>query len=83
MWITIPLILALQYFGAEKDIFPIERNTKSFMIALIILVFALPCLTYGLGSLGYLIGKLSVRYGVHARNEDSEANHSGKTKLPQ
>jgi hypothetical protein len=77
-------VLALQYFGAEKDIFPFERNIKSFVIALIILIFALPCLTYGLDSLGYLIGRYSTRNGAQKKSEDNEANRppAGETKLP-
>jgi hypothetical protein len=70
----------LQYFGAEKDIFPFERNIKSFMIALILLIFALPCLTYGLDSLGDYIGRL--RTGTKKKSGDSEANQTGKSKPP-
>jgi hypothetical protein len=72
------LVLALQYFGAEKDIFPFERNIKSFMIALILLIFALPCLTYGLDSLGDYICRL--RIGTKKKPRDSEANRIGKSK---
>jgi hypothetical protein len=74
IWITVPLLLALQYFGTIDSILPFERNIKSFVVIVIILMLALPCLTYGLDSLGYLISKLSMRYGAHRRGEDCEAN---------
>lgn len=44
--ITTPLILALQYFGAEKEIFSFERNPTSFSIALCILFCVLTALTW-------------------------------------
>jgi hypothetical protein len=74
IWITTPLLLALQYFGTKDGILPFERDIKSFVAIVIILLLALPCLTYGLDSLGNLIVKLSVRYGAHRRDEDCEAN---------
>jgi hypothetical protein len=74
IWITVPLLLALQYFGTKDSILPFERNIKSFVVIVVILTLALPCLTYGLDSLAYLMAKLSVRYGVYRRDEDCEAN---------
>jgi hypothetical protein len=78
IWISTPLLLVLQYFSADNDIFPFERNIRSFMIALFVLVFALPCLTYSLDFLGDLIGKFSKRKGAQGRNKDSEANPTGE-----
>jgi hypothetical protein len=60
IWITVPLLLALQYFGTKDDILPFERNIKSFVVTVIIITLALPCLTYGLEFLGYFMGKLSI-----------------------
>jgi hypothetical protein len=80
IWITTPLVLALQYFGAEKDIFPFERNIRSFMIAWIILLFSLPCLTYGLDALGDLMNNMWE--GTKNQLDDSEANRSGNSRPP-
>jgi hypothetical protein len=44
--VTTPFVLALQYFGAEKDIFSFERNPRTFSYAIVILFCALPLLTY-------------------------------------
>lgn len=49
--ITTPFILALQYFGAEKDIFSFDRNPRTFSYTICVLFCALPMLTYGLGML--------------------------------
>lgn len=49
--VTTPFVLALQYFGAEKDIFSFERNPRTFSYAICILFCALPILTYGLSLL--------------------------------
>jgi hypothetical protein len=49
--ITTPFILALQYFGAEKDIFSFDRNPRTFSYAICVLFCVLPLLTYGLGLL--------------------------------
>ncbi|UPX18038.1 uncharacterized protein EKO05_0008361 [Ascochyta rabiei] len=40
--ITTPFFLALQYFGAEKDIFSFDRSPKTFGITCAILLCALP-----------------------------------------
>jgi hypothetical protein len=80
IWITTPLVLALQYFGAEKDIFPFERNIKSFLIAWVILLFSLPCLTYGLDALGDLMA--DIRKRTIKNPDDSEANCPGNSKPP-
>lgn len=44
--ITTPFILALQYFGAEKDIFSFDRNPRTFSYTICVLFCALPILTY-------------------------------------
>ncbi|KAF3034718.1 hypothetical protein E8E12_007033 [Didymella heteroderae] len=49
--VTTPFVLALQYFGAEKDIFSFERNPRTFSYAICILFCALPILTYCLSLL--------------------------------
>jgi hypothetical protein len=82
IWITTPLLLALQYFGGDKDIFPFERNTKSFFVAILILVFTLPCLTYGLKFLGDFLRNLSTRRGTKSKSKDSEANRPDNLQLP-
>jgi hypothetical protein len=46
-----PFILALQYFGAERDIFSFDRNPKTFSFTICILFCALPILTYALSLL--------------------------------
>jgi hypothetical protein len=43
------LILALQYFGAEKAIFTFERSPQAFVFGILILFCLLPLLTYALG----------------------------------
>jgi hypothetical protein len=43
-----PLILALQYFGAEEDILHFDRSPKTFVVFILILYCSLPILTYGL-----------------------------------
>jgi hypothetical protein len=84
IWVSTPLLLALQYFGAEGDILPFKRNIKSFVAVVLILLFALPCLAYCLDLLGHRIIKLSERDGLrmHRRNEDSEANRPSKPMSP-
>lgn len=42
-------MLALQYFGAEKDILHFDRSPKTFVFGILILFCLLPILTYGLG----------------------------------
>lgn len=49
--VTTPFILALQYFGAEKDIFSFDRNPKTFSYAICVLFCALPVMTYALSLL--------------------------------
>lgn len=62
-----PFVLALQYFGLDKDILPFERNSKSFVIALVILVLALPCLIYGLSYAKIKLNALFERMGIWPR----------------
>jgi hypothetical protein len=38
---TTPFILALQYFGAERDIFSFDRNMKNFVFCVLVLMAAL------------------------------------------
>lgn len=49
--ITSPLLIALQYFGGDRDIFPFDRNLRNFFIALAVLCVSLPALTFGLSYL--------------------------------
>ena len=49
--ITTPFILALQYFGADKDIFSFDRNPRTFSYTICVLFCVLPLLTYGPGLL--------------------------------
>ncbi|KAF3006042.1 hypothetical protein E8E13_010813 [Curvularia kusanoi] len=51
--ITTPLVLALQYFGADKDIFSFERNAKTFGIAICVLFSVLSVLAYVLNLLNH------------------------------
>lgn len=51
--VTTPFVLALQYFGAEKDIFSFERNPRTFSYAICILFITLPILTYVLSLLNH------------------------------
>ncbi|KAH8726341.1 hypothetical protein GQ44DRAFT_771521 [Phaeosphaeriaceae sp. PMI808] len=74
VWITTPLLLALQYFGSETRIFAFDRNPKTFVIALCVLIFALPCLTYGLDSLIGYLAKFSMRLGITKRVKGNESN---------
>jgi hypothetical protein len=38
---TTPFILALQYFGSERDIFSFDRNMKNFIFCVLVLMAAL------------------------------------------
>lgn len=47
IFVTTPFILALQYFGTEKPIFPkFDKSPKNFFIALCVLGSVLPLLTW-------------------------------------
>ncbi|KAH7072767.1 hypothetical protein BKA63DRAFT_567359 [Paraphoma chrysanthemicola] len=54
IWVTTPIILVLQYFGAERPIFAFERNTRSFVLALLVVFAALPLLIFLLGLVEHL-----------------------------
>lgn len=68
--VTTPFVLALQYFGAEKDIFSFERNPRTFSYAICILFCALPILTYGLSMLNQRWDEFSKRFFGKADSED-------------
>ncbi|UPX18040.1 uncharacterized protein EKO05_0008363 [Ascochyta rabiei] len=70
--ITTPVILALQYFGAEKDIFSFERNPKTFSYTVCVLFFALPILTYALSLLNRTWDNLIRRIFGKTGPEDKE-----------
>ncbi|KAF2825940.1 hypothetical protein CC86DRAFT_467526 [Ophiobolus disseminans] len=46
LWLAIPLVLVILYFGAERPIFNFERTTGSFIMALSILMFTRPFITF-------------------------------------
>ncbi|KAJ8113691.1 hypothetical protein OPT61_g4239 [Boeremia exigua] len=72
--VTTPFILALQYFGAEKDIFSFERNPRNFSYAICVLFITLPVLTYVLSSLNlYWEMLLSRICGKKGTNTDEES----------
>ncbi|KAH4056241.1 hypothetical protein HBH98_032090 [Parastagonospora nodorum] len=81
IWVTTPVLLALQYFGVDKDILPFERNPTSFIIALVILIFVLPCLTYGLSYSKTKLKALFDRMGIWPRKTASEADHLNNFEL--
>ncbi|KAF1929712.1 uncharacterized protein M421DRAFT_91531 [Didymella exigua CBS 183.55] len=67
--VTTPFVLALQYFGAEKDIFSFEKNPRTFSYAICVLFCALPLLTYGLGFLNQRWDKFSRRWFGKSKSE--------------
>jgi hypothetical protein len=74
-------VLSLQYFGAEKDIFPFDRNAKTFVIALFVLLFALPSLAYVLDR-SVCVGKdIFVRLRKRPKKTNIEAISDGKHLL--
>jgi len=81
IWITTPLVLALQYFGAEKDIFAFERNAKTFFIALFVLLFLLPCLACFLDYMVRGVEVVSQRFGIRPTKKDGEEDHLGEPSL--
>ena len=70
--ITTPFILALQYFGAEKDIFSFERNPRTFTYAVCVLFCALPILTYVLSLLNQSWDNLVRRFLGKTKSTDEE-----------
>ncbi|KAJ4343973.1 hypothetical protein N0V95_006489 [Ascochyta clinopodiicola] len=70
--ITTPFILALQYFGAEKDIFSFERNPKTFSYTICVLFCALPILTYALSLLNQTWDNFVRRILGKTRPEDTK-----------
>lgn len=64
-WLTTPFVIALQYFGADRPIFPsFEQNPKNFILSLIVLGTALPLITCAINLIERLlpmIGKKKVR----------------------
>ncbi|KAH3954923.1 hypothetical protein HBI81_077290 [Parastagonospora nodorum] len=81
IWVMAPVLLALQYFGVDKDILPFERNATSFIIALVILVFALPFLTYGLSYSKTKLKALFDRMGIWPRKTVSETDRPNNFEL--
>jgi hypothetical protein len=76
-------VLALQYFGGDRDIFPFDRNAKSFVVALFILIFALPCLTYILHCFVNLVVELAGRVTTKPRRKSGGADNSSEFKAIQ
>lgn len=74
--ITTPFILALQYFGAEKDIFSFDRNPRTFSYAICVLFCVLPLLTYGLGLLNRSWDTLMRKMIGKTRDTDEEVEVS-------
>ena len=72
--ITTPFILALQYFGADKDIFSFERNPRTFSYTICVLFCALPILTYGLSLLNQTWDNFVRRLFGKPRARDEERN---------
>lgn len=67
--ISTPLAIALQYFGADRDILPFDRNIKSFSIAIVILCVSFPLLTFVLNYLDQLQQRRRVK-GVKSPDEE-------------
>lgn len=63
--ITSPLLIALQYFGADRDIFHFERNTKTFLIALALLCVTIPSLTLPLSYIDRIQQRFQSKKGRH------------------
>ncbi|KAF2999686.1 hypothetical protein E8E13_002285 [Curvularia kusanoi] len=72
--IITPLVLALQYFGAEQDILKFERSPRTFAITVCILFCVFPVLAYGLVLIHYFWD------GFNARRK-LRYNFSEKTDL--
>lgn len=74
--VTTPFVIALQYFGAEHDIFAFERTSATFVYALCILFCGIPVLVYALGVLNDALPNLfkSIKQwiGHTSRKEYSE-----------
>lgn len=70
--ITTPFILALQYFGADKDIFSFDRNPRTFSYTICVLFCVLPLLTYGLGLLNQSWDAFMRKMFGKTRNMDEE-----------
>jgi hypothetical protein len=72
--ITTPFILALQYFGAEKDIFSFDRNPRTFSYTICVLFCALPILTYALSLVNQSWDNLVRRILPRVKSEDVEVS---------
>lgn len=70
--ITTPFILALQYFGAEKDIFSFDRNPRTFSYTICALFCVLLILTYGLGFLSQSWDAIMRKMFGRMKHEDEE-----------
>jgi hypothetical protein len=59
--------LVLQYFGSDNNIFAFERNTRTFVISICVVLMALPLLTYILNVVNdvakLVVAFVSVRMG--------------------
>lgn len=73
-----PLNLALQYFGAERDIFGFHRNSTTFNITLLVLYIALPILTLLLGYLEDLLNAFRSRFGSPNGPKSRAVDDTGK-----
>jgi hypothetical protein len=69
--------LVLQYFSAETPIFPFERNTKTFVIAVCIVFVALPLLTFVLNTVDYAQKAVREMLSVGKKQTVLEKEHSG------
>jgi hypothetical protein len=72
IWITTPLILGLQYFGADRQIFSFERNGRTFILAVCIVFLALPVLTFALYFLERIQKAIFAMFGAKEKRDDTE-----------
>lgn len=78
---TTPFIIALQYFTSDKPLFPFERNIRTFIYSILILIpllFVCALALYGFDKYKWeLIWKLYAALGRKRRKP--QKNLSGKT----
>jgi hypothetical protein len=72
------LIVVLQYFGSERAIFAFERNPKSFILALLVVFFALPLLTVVFGYFERAQRALFAALALNGKRDKPTAKDPGK-----
>jgi hypothetical protein len=77
---TTPFILALQYFGSERDIFSFDRNMKNFVFCVLVLMAALRLFVIALNAPSQLKNML---FSAKRKHNHTLEDTPGKITVPR